>query len=68
MKSFTDFENYMKTDGKIAHDEIIKKVNAIVEKADIKDEIEEHIFYNRAFSEVSTMEILKHYHEWVNKK
>lgn len=66
MKSFEDFENYMKTEGKSVHDEIVKTVDALAEKADFKDDSEEYFFRQKAFSEMSVMKILRYYHEWLN--
>lgn len=68
MKSFKEFESYMKTDGALVHEEIVAEVNQLVEKANIDDSIEEQVFYYRTFSEVSVMKILERYHEWLNKE
>ena len=67
MKDFKDFEKFIHTDGKHLHEEIVSEVNTIVQKADIKDKIEEQVFYYRTFSEISAMKTLKYYHEWLNK-
>lgn len=66
MKSFDDFEKYIKTDGKSVHDEIVSTVNALAEKANFKDNSEEYFFKQQAFAEMSVMKILRHYHEWLN--
>lgn len=68
MKSFKDFESYMKTDGAVVHEEIVAEVNRLVEKANIENPIEEQVFYYRAFSEISVLKILERYHEWLNKE
>lgn len=68
MKSFVDFEKYMSTDRACVHDEIVAEVNKLVQKVNIEDKIEEQVFYYRAFSEISTMKILKAYHEWLNQE
>lgn len=67
MKSFEDFENYMRTNGQQIHDEIFESVSKSVEKASIEDKGEEFEFYRRAWVEIGCMKILKHYHEWLNK-
>lgn len=66
MKNFEDFKKYMHSDGSCAHEEIVKEVNSLVEKANIKDPIEEHEFYRRAWVEVGFMKLLEHYHNWID--
>lgn len=68
MKSFEDFENYMKTTGKSAHDEIVSSVDKLVQNANIEDPDERDEFYHRALVEIGCMKILKKYHEWFTKE
>lgn len=66
MKDFEDFKKYMRSDGSHVHEEIVKEVNSLVEKANINDPIEELEFHRRAWVEVGFMKLLEHYHNWVN--
>lgn len=66
MKDFEDFKKYMHGDGSCVHEEIVKEVNLLIEKAKIKDSIEEHEFFRRAWVEVGFMKMLEHYHKWLN--
>jgi len=66
MKNFEDFKKYMHTNGSSVHNEIVNEVNALVEKANIEDVIEEHEFFRRAWVEIGFMKMLEHYHNWLN--
>lgn len=66
MKNFEEFKNYMHSDGSCVHDEIVKEVNTLVEKANIEDALEEHEFYRRAWVEVGFMKMIEQYHNWLN--
>lgn len=68
MKSFEEFENYMKTTWKSTHDEIILSVDKLVQDANIEDTDELEEFYHRALVEVGCMKILKQYHDWLTKE
>ncbi len=66
MKDFEDFKKYMHSDGSFIHDEIANEVNALAVKANIKDPLEEHEFFRRAWVEVGFMKLIEQYHNWLN--
>lgn len=68
MKDFSDFEQYVREHGQEIHTSIHQNVMSAVDRHNFDDLGEEHEFYRRAWVELGIMEMLKHYHEWLNSE
>ena len=68
MQNFEDFKNYVKQNGQEIHTNIHQKVLTATNEQNFIDLGEEHEFYRRAWVEIGIMEILEHYHNWLNSK
>lgn len=68
MKNFDDFKKYVSTNGQEIHSAIHKKVLETTDNQNFNDISEKHEFYRRAWVEIGIMEMLKHYHNWLNSK
>lgn len=68
MKDFDDFKNYVKQNGQEIHSSIHQKVLNATDNKNFDDIGEEHEFYRRAWVEIGIMEMLEHYHNWINSK
>ena len=66
MKNFDDFKKHVNANGKEIHSAIHQSVLNAVDKQDFDDIGEEHEFYLHAWVEIGIMEILEHYHNWLN--
>lgn len=68
MKNFDEFKNYVSINGQEIHSSIHKKVLETTNRQNFNDIGEEHEFYRRAWIEIGIMEMLEHYHNWLNGK
>lgn len=66
MKNFEDFKNYVNQNGQEIHSTIHQKVMDSVSKHTFDDIGEEYEFSRRAWVEIGIMEMLEHYHNWLN--
>lgn len=66
MKNFDDFKSYTKEHGEEIHSSIHQRVLDAVESQSFDDVGEKHEFYRRAWVEIGIMEMLEHYHNWLN--
>lgn len=67
MKNFEDFKEYVRQNGNEIHSSIHDKVLKSVEKQNFEDDGEEHEHYRSAWVEIGIMEMLEHYHKWLNE-
>lgn len=66
MKDFNGFKSYVSNHSNEIHSSIHQKVlNAVSEKT-FCEVGEENEFYRRAWVEIGIMEMLEHYHNWLN--
>ena len=68
MKDFNDFKVYVRDNGREIHDSIVAAVNASTQKQQFSDPGEEMEFHTRAWVELGFMELLEHYHNWLNSE
>ena len=68
MKNFDDFKNYVNQNGQEIHSAIHQKVIESANKHNFDDIGEEHEFIRRAWVEIGIMEMLEHYHNWLNRE
>lgn len=68
MKNFDGFKEYVHQNGEEIHSSIHQKVMSAVDKNNFEDIGEEHEFYRRAWVEIGIMEVLEHYHNWLNSE
>ena len=66
MKDFNDFKNYVNENGQEIHSNIHQKVLKAVDSHTFEDIGEKSEFYRRAWVGVGVMEMLEHYHNWLN--
>lgn len=66
MKNFDDFKKYVKENGDTIHSTIHQRVLSAVDAQNFDDIGKEHEFYRRAWVELGIMEMLEHYHNWLN--
>lgn len=67
MKNFDDFRKYVLENGTEIHNSIHDKVLTSLSRQNFDDIGEEHEFYRYAWVEIGIMEMLEHYHNWLNK-
>lgn len=66
MKDFEDFIKYVHENGNEIHSSIHQNVLTAINKQHFEDIGEEQEFYHRAWVEIGIMEMLEHYHNWLN--
>lgn len=66
MKDFEDFKKYVRENNNEIHSSIHQSVLTATDKQHFADVGEEHEFYRRAWVEIGIMEMLEHYHNWLN--
>ncbi len=66
MKNFDDFREYVHQNSSTIHSSIHQKVIEAESKHNFKDVGEEHEFNRRAWVEIGVLEMLEHYHNWLN--
>ena len=66
MTDFEDFKKYVSENGDEIHSSIHQGVLKATEKQHFEDIGEEHEFNRRAWVEIGIMEMLEHYHNWLN--
>ena len=66
MKNYDDFRKYVLSNGQEIHSSIHQKVLETTNKQNFDDIGEKHEFYRRAWVEIGIMEMLEHYHNWLN--
>lgn len=66
MKTFEDFENYIRECEQEVHDDIVHTVSEIITSRDYDDPLEKHEDYRRAWVEVGFMKMIEQYHNWLN--
>lgn len=67
VKNFEDFKAFVSSNGDKIHSSIHQKVMSATEKQSFTDIAEEHEFIRRAWVEIGVMEMLEHYHNWLNQ-
>ena len=68
MKNFDDFKTFVNQNAQEIHSSIHKKVMESTDKHNFDDIVEENEFMRRAWVEIGIMEMLEHYHNWLNGK
>lgn len=68
MKDFNDFKKFVNENGVNIHSSIHQKVMKSVNSNNFTDEGEKHEFIRRAWVEIGVMEMLEHYHNWLNNQ
>ncbi len=66
MKDFNDFKKYVSENGQEIHSTIHQRVLKAVDSHTFEDSDEKSEFYHRAWVEIGIMEMLEHYHNWLN--
>lgn len=67
MKDFEDFKTFVSQNGSEIHSSIHQKVMSATEQKKFTDIGEKHEFIRRAWVEIGIMEMLEHYHNWLNQ-
>lgn len=68
MKDFNDFKKFVNENGANIHSSIHQKVMKSADSNNFADEGEKHEFIRRAWVEIGVMEMLEHYHNWLNNQ
>lgn len=66
MKDFNDFKKYVRKNAQEIDSNIHQKVLKYIDSQNFKDDGEKSEFYHRAWVEIGIMEMLEHYHNWLN--
>ena len=62
LKNFDGFKEYMKQNGA----EISKSISCKTDKYINDNDIENLMIYSNTYTQVALMEMLEHYHKWLN--
>lgn len=68
MKDFNDFKKFVNENSANIHFSIHQKVMKSADSNNFTDEGEKHEFIRRAWVEIGVMEMLEHYHNWLNNQ
>lgn len=68
MKDFKNFKSHVSEHRQEIHSSIHQRVLNAMDNQNFYDIGEEHEFYRRAWVEIGVMEMLEHYHNWLNSK
>lgn len=66
MKNFDEFISYANEHSEEIHSSIYQKVIDSVDKQNFDDSLEEYEFFRRQWTSSCVMEMLQHYHNWLN--
>lgn len=64
MKNFEDFKEYMRENGS----DIAKTIQDKTDKYIKDNNAENLIIYSNTYTQIAIMEMLEHYHKWLNGK
>lgn len=68
MKNFDNFKSFVYENSSAIHSSIHKKVIDAQSKHTFNDIGDEHEFHRRAYVQIGILEMLEHYHNWLNSK